>query len=160
MTSANTSRKQVPALHRYLIEKDLIETYSTVLDYGCGKYDLGMEFLIDNLPDIPVSGYDPYNRPEWWNKETLARGPFSDIILANVLNVIESADERSNVLKHCYDLLDYQGTLWIGVYKAKKAGPTRDGYQTAMHINEYIPELEWAGFKVERVGPYIKATKG
>ncbi len=47
-TSEKTSRKQVTALHKKLVQKFYVEAGDRVLDYGGGKWDLGVEYFAKN----------------------------------------------------------------------------------------------------------------
>ena len=68
----------------------------TYLDYGCGRGD-DIKFL--NELGIPAKGWDPYFNPD---EDLLTK---SDVFnLGFVLNVIETPEERIEVLKKAFSL--------------------------------------------------------
>lgn len=64
--SAKTSQNQIPALFRKL------EAYkgTTVIDIGGGKYDRGINYLVDQY-GMQAAVYDPFNRTEDHNRQVL-----------------------------------------------------------------------------------------
>ena len=85
--SANTSVNQLPFLHKNVA--DSLNGYF-VLDYGCGKYSKGLDYL-EGVSDGCV-GYDPYNQPEevnYWAMKYLGEGSVDIVVCSNVLNVVK-----------------------------------------------------------------------
>ncbi len=81
-----------------------------VLDYGCSHgFDCGT---------LGLEGYDPAFRP------VLPPGQFDTVVCLYVLNVIESAQERFDVLLHVWDILAEGGTGYFAV----RADITRPGW--------------------------------
>lgn len=137
--SAKTSRKQIPALHRH---HTLFNQY--VLDYGGGRYDLGVNYLRDLGFDAEV--YDPFNRSMEHNRKVLAsRRCWDTVLLSNVLNVIAEKEVRVEIIKHCLKL---GKELFITVYydSIKEEGETKDGYQMQKPLRFYKNEIEECGF--------------
>lgn len=137
--SAQTSRKQVPALHKF---HNLFGKH--VLDYGGGKYDLGVHFLRDL--GFYAQVYDPYNRTEEHNNRVLgSRKCWDTVLLSNVLNVIAEREIRLTVINHCL-LLGKECFITVYCDKNKSEGQTKDGYQMHKPLGFYKQELEEAGF--------------
>jgi DNA phosphorothioation-associated putative methyltransferase len=87
------NRNQISRPVRITLESNLIQTSSTILDFGCGKgYDV--RYLKEN--GYECNGWDPYYSPETKPKT-------SDIVnLGYVINVIEDHKERVEVLKKAW----------------------------------------------------------
>lgn len=138
ITSANTSiNKRVPALFKMVDWKE-----GTVnLDYGCGKYP---EYARDYVTECGVLNvsYDPYNYRK--TEDIYFRYSYDTITLSNVLNVIESEEERYRVLLDCYTMLKGGGKLYITVYEGDKSGIGRetkkDCWQENRETKDYIRE--------------------
>jgi len=153
--SAKTSRKQVPALHKFLVKKNLIPDNAFVLDYGGGKFDLGKEYIETEVEGATLFVYDPFNRTEEHNNTVMAKVKSENpdvILLANVLNVIKEKNIRQNILK---EIKKYKGNgkLYISVYEAPKkenyeeteayvGQMTKDGWQNAQPTSYYLPEVK------------------
>lgn len=133
-TSASTSRKQVPALHKHY---GLFEGLS-VLDYGGGKYDLGVNFLREK--GFRAEVYDPFNRSQAHNERVLA-ARYTSVLLSNVLNVIKEKEIRLQVVAHALSL---GKKVFITVYcdKNKCEGMTKDGYQMHKPLPFYVSEIK------------------
>jgi DNA phosphorothioation-associated putative methyltransferase len=80
---------------RLALEEGLLNTGTTVFDYGCGHGD---DVLRLNSRSIPCTGWDPIYRPQ-------ERKVPADIVnLGYVINVIEDLEERASVLKEAWML--------------------------------------------------------
>lgn len=81
---------------RLAIEKGIIAQSFTVLDFGCGH---GSDvFLLNEHRNIRATGFDGFYAP---HTPILAANVIS---LIYVLNVIESASERTEVMRFCWNL--------------------------------------------------------
>jgi len=120
-TSAETSIKQVPALHKQY----RLFSGKTVLDYGGGRYDLGINYL--KAVGFEVEIYDPFNRsPE--HNEIALQGQYDTVIVSNVLNVIKEKPVRASVIAHAMVL--GKEVFFTVYYDSKKSeGETPKGYQ-------------------------------
>jgi DNA phosphorothioation-associated putative methyltransferase len=109
---------------RTAVEDQLITDKTTVLDYGCGQGD-DVRYLA--TLGVRCIGWDPRYHP----KTTLC---CSDVVnLGYVVNVIEDAEERANVLKSAWEYA--QQTLIVsarvdGDPGTHGGGPFRDGCLT------------------------------
>jgi len=125
------SRRTLSAPMRHLNSLALIPQTSKSLDYGCGRgYDadaLGMD------------KFDPHYFPQPTN-------PWYDVVTCNyVLNVIESEDERRQVLINLKAQARTGGKVYVSVRNDKKAlnGATSKGTWQGDIPNS---ELESQGF--------------
>lgn len=118
----------------------------SVFDYGCGRGS-DLQGLIDN--DIDASGWDPYYAPD--NEKVIA-----DIVnLGFVINVIESAEERSEALKGAYALANTFLIVSVMLDSTSKgsAKPYLDGVLTSRGtFQKYFSQLE--------IKSYIEAILG
>jgi hypothetical protein len=147
ITSAATSRPQVPALFKALVESGKIGMGSVVLDVGAGRYDLGKEYLEQN--GIVSSPYDPYNRSEEENIQALnvARsGRVDACMCANVLNVIAYPDHRAHVIWLCANAVRAsEATAWFSIHEGDRSGVGRmtgpDSWQENRKAVSYLKEI-------------------
>ena len=133
-TSKKTSLKQIPAVIKNLV----IDEYMTILDYGCGKYDLTKEYV--ESFGATYYGYDKYNRTEEENKLALACKP-DIIVCANVLNVIKEDEVIEEIINH---MLTFKCDILFSVYEGNKTGegkPTTRGYQRNEKAVNYIEKF-------------------
>lgn len=145
-TSAGTSQKQLPALHKYLDRF----TFHTLLDYGCGKYDVFKRY-VESLGKT-YFGYDKYNQPEHVNDQALSCKP--DLITcANVLNVIDNDDTLNEIIAH---IASYGVPAIFSVYEGDRSGvgkvTKKDCYQRNQRASFYTTYLEKHFACVERKG--------
>lgn len=80
---------------RLALGDELISPSSSVFDYGCGR---GGDLQRLREQGIPCEGWDPVHRPEG------ARTPAEVVNLGFVVNVIEDAEERAEVLRSAWGL--------------------------------------------------------
>lgn len=157
--SAKTARNVVPHAHRWLVDKLAgFDRELTVLDYGCGPYETGAEFLGEGLHLPEVLPYDPENRTERENEASLSRvyhlRGADVVIMSNVLNVISSKTARAKAVKHAFRNVGPGGALVVTCWPGDGSGigaPTRDGYQTngplMVHATEIDEALKAAGYQ-------------
>lgn len=107
------ARTKISAPAKWLRDNGLL--VGRVLDYGCGR---GKDAEV-----LGCAGYDPYYRPEF------PLGEFDTIMCNFVLNVIESADERREVIRDIILRLEVGGCAYITVRtdKASLNGTTKAG---------------------------------
>jgi hypothetical protein len=136
-TSALTSVKQVPALHKQY----RLFTGKSVLDYGGGRYDLGINYLKD--AGFHAEVFDPFNRSAKHN-ELVLQGQYDTVIISNVLNVIKEKSVRIAVITHAMEL---GKEVFCTVYydRTKSEQETPKGYQmhkpTAFYIDEIMEAM-------------------
>lgn len=163
-SSAETSinKNKVPALYK-IVEK-YISKNSTILDYGAGKYNTGIEYYKEK--NITVLPYDKYNRSKESNLKTFERvaqmGGVNTCLCANVLNVIAENDVIIDILEDIYNNLNVHGTLFLSVYEGDRSGKgklTCKGYQRNAKTQDYIAFLKMVFPLVERRGKLLIARK-
>lgn len=143
ITSANTSIKQIPALHKQAVKENYLRAGEWVLDYGCGKYDLGMDYIHDSTGCV-VDGYDKFNREAAHNAGVMSElhlGWYDVILCANVLNVIKEADARAEVIADCAKA---GRVALFTTYEGDRTGngkETSKGWQNNRKTDSYIDEL-------------------
>jgi len=161
ITSEKTCRNQVSRLHTFVNPKGRV-----ILDYGCGKFDKGLHYLMDKGADR-VAGFDPFNRSDSENEKAVhwMKHNIPDTVLcANVLNVIQEQEVRSKVIKVCRDSLNLNliGEVYFSVYAGDNSGipkKTKCGWQEHRKLKSYLPEIEPYFDKVEVKKNVIIATK-
>jgi hypothetical protein len=124
------SRKLPSVPMQYLNKNDLL--VGRKLDYGCGR--------MHDAKAFGMVGYDPYYNP------IELSGEFDTITCNYVLNVIDNAAMRCEVLETIHSLLAVGGTAYITVRRDVK----RDGY-TSKGTYQCNVELEL---------PIVKEVKG
>lgn len=121
-----------------------IPSGSTVLDYGGGRYDKGVERYAQH--GILSFVYDPFNRSAEHNAQIKDNYDFA--VCGNVLNVLENKSLRRFVI---HDIMKRTQNCFIKVYEGDQSGkaiPTRDGFQLNQPINFYREEIKDFGFQV------------
>jgi len=155
-SSAKTSRPQVPALHAFVVKKNLIPTNALVLDYGGGKFDLGKEHIESSVEGATLLVFDPFNRTEEHNNSVisiLSRNKADVILNANVLNVIKEKSARLEMLNDIKKYAKQGAKIFFSVYKAERSSKyaetdqyvgqqTSDGWQNAQPTSFYLPEVK------------------
>ena len=142
ITSANTSVNsiKVPALFKR-IKNWAPNTIN--LDYGGGKYDTATKYL----KDLKIKNciYDPFNRSQKDNQQTLNKAPFDSATVSNVLNVIKEPEIRKEVIQEALNLLKQNALLYITIYEGNKSGigrQTSKGWQENRKLKDYLLELK------------------
>lgn len=156
ITSAETSIKQVAAIHVRNINSEFYKKGMLVLDYGGGKYDLTKE-RVESATGAELLVFDPFNRDAKHNqhvlKSVLKSGGANIVTIANVLNVIKEKRDRITALTIAKEHLREGGECHISIYKAARTmryretkrcvgQPTTKGWQLAQTIKWYLPEIE------------------
>lgn len=132
---------------RTAVEDGLINDKTTVLDYGCGQGD-DVRYLA--ALGVKCIGWDPQYHP----KTTFS--PSDVVNLGYVVNVIEDAEERANVLKSAWAYA--QQTLVVaarvdGDPATNGEGPFRDGCLTKIGTFQKF-------FQQEELREWIEGTLG
>lgn len=162
--SAKTSRNQVAAGLKKIVEFGLVSRGDINLDWGGGKYDKGTEWL--KTQGIINLVYDPYNRSSEHNlnviKELQIRKADCTTLL-NVLNVIPQEEERIDTIKKVLKHVRPGGYLLIAVYAGDGSGETiktSDGWQNNQKPDFYKQEIEEnLGYAVEKKQRYLILSK-
>lgn len=134
-SSKNTSREQLPALHKSPIVTPFLSG-AKVLDYGAGKSHNKAHDYVMSRKARAYAWYDPYWNSNKGNAAALMQSPFDVILCANVVNVIDDMSAIRDLIGVCLSLLrhedTYSGVFHLSVYEGDKTGvgcATRDGYQ-------------------------------
>lgn len=163
ISSANTSIKTINGAYKQIVGK--YPKYTTIFDYGCGRYDENMNFATEN--DFVWFGVDPYNRSVEWNKANINEmktwGDAPDIImLNNVLNVVKEKFVIEHIVGQVYNYAGENTDVYITIYEGDKSGigkVTSKGYQRnekLINYRDYICKF----FNVVDVrGNILKARK-
>lgn len=144
ISSKKTCVKQIPALFKSPFF-DLKEN-TVNLDIGGGKYNLGTEYL-KAYKNVTNLVYDPYNRSIEHNNNifSLIKNGIDSISIANVLNVIQEYDVRTEIIKHAYDILSIGQKIYFQIYEGDRSGvgiETKNGFKNNLKTSAYIPEIE------------------
>lgn len=115
-----------------------------ILDYGGGKYDNNIEYMAKKGNKVVV--YDPYNRSNEYNKQTIAfvnTQQIHFIVCSNVLNVIQEDSVLEEVLVNIRRIKNSHPEcqrVYISVYEGDKSGRAREttkGWQRNLKTKEY-----------------------
>ena len=138
-TSEKTSRNQIAAGFK----KVPWEPGTSNLDIGGGKYEKASKYLYKEHSVVNFV-YDPFCRAEEHNCDILNLAPFDTCTLFNVLNVIEEAEVRAELLQLAKNKARLNGHVYIAVYegdKSKNGKATRDGFQWNCLLSDFTPEI-------------------
>ena len=145
-TSANTSinKGKVPAV----FTKAWWKKGTVNLDLGGGKYDTATEYL--HAREVANLVWDPYNRSEAENLSVMcilaSRGGADSCTISNVLNVIDSAEARHELLNRAWDCTRYRAPIFITVYEGDRSGVGRqtgkDQWQNNRPLRDYLDEVK------------------
>lgn len=160
--SRDTSRAQVPRLHRAM-QKKVWRSGDRNYDLGGGKFERATNEVRDqsgvrNYVDDP-SRSDKHNAAV---RAEMRRNPPDTVTVANVLNVICDASARSGVIAHAAAAVREGGIVGFQIYTGDLSGAgcqTTDGWQEHRKAVTYQEEIErWFGH-VERRGDFFFATE-
>jgi DNA phosphorothioation-associated putative methyltransferase len=118
-----------------------------ILDFGCGRGSYDVNNL--NAKGFNALGYDPYYK----NNLDLFNNSYQHVMLLYVINVIESEEERAEMLRFCWNLTD--SSLIIAVRTGSKGEVyTKSGtfqkYFTSQSFNELVNEALYGyNFKIQ-----------
>ncbi len=141
--SAATSLNQVASAMRKIDWKP-----GTVnVDIGGGRFDKATEYLREQGVESMV--FDPFNRDAEHNRQVAERvrdEKVDTVTCNNVLNVIDSASSRANVILQAAKALKPGGTAYFSVYEGDKSGVGRqtksDSWQNNRVTKDYVSEIE------------------
>lgn len=144
-TSENTCGRRISFIYRNLPKTEI--SNKTILDYGGGKYDDAIEYMKRNKSNVFI--YDPYNRSDEYNTETLRkisenRG-VDIIVCSNVFCVIKEDAVILEALENMKNIVKKNGSIYIGMYEGSKTGiggATTKGYQRNQKTAEYVPLIK------------------
>jgi len=153
-TSAGTSinSKKLPRIYSKLGAQMRNREF---IDYGCGRYTDHLEKYATEQNAVAFF-YDPYNRTERENAETMAAWTTRKIgfaICSNVLNVIDSDEAVTECIGRAVVLGN--GTAFFTVYEGDKSGTGKEtmggeSWQRNMKLKDYerfVPDGMKASFK-------------
>jgi hypothetical protein len=156
ISSKATSIRQVPALHKWARRNGYMPTGACVLDFGCGGYDDGMEYVYSQ--GAKWWGYDPHHRAPSCNNMALELICGYDVVLvANVLNVIAEENARAQTIRlACSGMLpprtswhpsattDDRQVVLFSVYEGDRTWEGREtskGWQANRPTASYVQEI-------------------
>lgn len=144
ITSANTSINTLNRIYKILAEDFHMEG-TTILDYGCGKYNTNKDFIEEH--GYSWFGFDPYNRSKDENEETEIEFMYEypDIIVCNnVLNVVDDSTMDS-ILDKIKTYTSGANVVYFTIYEGNKSGigeeTKADCYQRNEKVKDYISRL-------------------
>ncbi len=117
------------------------------VDIGGGKIDKATKYLREQGVESMV--FDPFNRDAEHNRQVAERvrdEKVDTVTCNNVLNVIDSASSRANVILQAAKALKPGGTAYFSVYEGDKSGVGRqtksDSWQNNRVTKDYVSEIE------------------
>lgn len=157
--SASTALRQVPALHRRVPWR----RGGVNLDVGGGPYGLATAHLGRlGVENIVVD-------PGWQTPRELARamgrvagGQASTVTIANTLNVIRDADDRSRALQLAANAVAPDGVVYVSVHEGNRSGRGREttrGWQSNRTLRSYVREVRRWFHDVRVTGGAIEARR-
>lgn len=153
-TSINS--RKAPAV--YSMKKAIEHMHNKdVIDIGGGRFDTAISIAAEYSAIVSI--YDPYNRSSEHNSEVLSKA-YDVAVISNVLNVINDANARSDVLKLAASKAP---VILITVYEGNKSGKGKqtaiDSWQENRLTDDYVAEISktFPNWKVNRYGKLIIA---
>lgn len=136
-TSADTSINTLNRVYKNYVSSMPIGT--TILDYGCGKYNTNREFA-ENC-GCTWFGYDPYAKTTEENNVAINCEP-DYVICSNVLNVIDNDEVIKSIIA---DIKNMKVQAFFTIYEGNKSGVGKETKKNCWQRNEkvvdYIPML-------------------
>lgn len=136
------TRSALSAPMYLLFSNGLINSDTSVLDFGCGQGDDVKTLL---AAGYDIVGWDPHYRP---NPSSLRMSQILN--LGFVLNVIEDPVERAEALKHSFSLTERclaVSVMLYGKVDLSSARPFGDGYMTSRNtFQKYFTQSELREF--------------
>jgi hypothetical protein len=166
ISSAKTSRLQVPATAK-LVDSYLGWEKGTInADIGGGKHNLFSNFL--KSKGVKNLVFDPFNRTKAHNDavaKQIKGGQADTATVNNVLNVIKEPENRSKVIAQAADAIKQDGTAYFITHEGSSedraigSRETGDGWQNFKKTSEYIDEIKQHFGSVEQKGKLIIAKE-
>ncbi len=121
---------------------------ANILDYGGGKYDKNIEYMAQRGCRVVI--YDPYNRSNEYNKNTIAfvnSNPIQYIVCSNVLNVIKEDNVIAEVITNIVRIKQRNPgcKVYISVYEGDKTGKPKEtakGWQRNQKTDYYVKVIQ------------------
>jgi 2-polyprenyl-3-methyl-5-hydroxy-6-metoxy-1,4-benzoquinol methylase len=126
------------------LEREGLKKTDSILDYGCGN-GVFLRFLQEE-GYADAAGYDPYE-PEYAAVPT-GRAPF-DCVIAN--DVIEHCPDARAMVRHCAELLEPGGLLYIGTADSEGVD-MHDLEPQLMRLHQPFHRLIFTQKSLERLG--------
>lgn len=132
-------------------------------DIGAGKYDKASKYLAKK--GVKNAASDPHNRTPEQNAKAAkmtAGGKADTATVANVLNVIKSAEERQGVIRKAARAVGQDGVAYFSVYTGDGSGvgkTTPKGWQENRPLSSYEPEIKKVFAYTKVTGGHIEARK-
>ena len=143
ITSAQTSRSQLPASFKKIDNTDGWKPNTINMDIGGGKFEQGTEFLSER--GVQNFVYDPFNRTKEENSSAVdnaAFGKSDTVTVNNVLNTIPDQENQKLVLQQAENALKLGGKMYMINFEGDRSSvgkQTRDGFQQNKKPNDYLP---------------------
>ena len=159
ISSANTSinASKLPAtFNRVKFEPNTVNA-----DIGGGKFDNATEYL--KAQGVANYIYDPYNRNEEFNQNSIRHienGQVDTATINNVLNVINEIDAREQAIANAANVLKSNGKAYFLIYEGNGTNigvETSKGWQNNSKTKKYIPEISQYFKNVTQKGNLIIA---
>lgn len=160
ITSANTSRAQLPKTLKAIQQLKMGNENPVILDLGCGRDNNDYKQSLES-EGATYFGYDPFNQPLHVNLETIyncKNGGADLITINNVLNAMSQKEIRKLILEQAENALNEDtGMLMVLTYEGeltakekaeglKKADmqprETKDGWQNRQKTEFYLDEVK------------------
>lgn len=162
ISSAQTSISTINQIYK-LLPKMGYQAGTTILDFGCGKYNKNKEYANDC--NYLWFGYDPYNRTKEYNDSTLCwlnNTKPNIIICSNVLNVLENVNLITSVLNDISNYASDDTDVYITIYEGDKSGVgkvTTKGYQRNEKLHNYKEYISTLFNVIDIKGNILKCRK-
>lgn len=140
------SRRTLSMPMRLALEHEVIKPEWQLLDFGSGKnYCNDVQYL--KQYQIPTVGFDPYwNRQPNYQHELNKLQPTDTVSCIYVINVIESASERVEVLQYCWELC--KRSLVVAIRTDGKG----EGLTSIGTYQKYYSQSEFRNFIAQTLG--------
>jgi SAM-dependent methyltransferase len=136
-------RKILSPTVRYLIRYGLLDKSDSFLDFGCGR---GFDFQELQKQGYNAQGFDPYYFPDC---DLL--GKFDVVSCNYVLNVVESIDERREVLRKAWELTNKR---LIVAANCRGKGISEGEYSSIGCLKKEFNFVELRGFIQSTLGKF------
>ena len=135
-TSINSTK--APRIVALMKRYNLIDSNSTVFDYGAGRFPMTTQAALDVAQYFP---FDPYNLPQDVNQasvDAVFENGADVVMCSNVLNVIDDDDAVEEVIDRCLAKVKTGGHAIFTVYEGNKSGIGRKSKEDCWQRNETL----------------------